>query len=411
MLWDLAHIANYEELWLIRSIDERPAFDAALDDLYDAFEHPRWTRPDLPILGPDEARRYAAGVRDAALALLAEVDLSADGPDLLANGFIFGMVIQHEHQHDETLLATRQLMGEASAPPPGASGHGHPPRTTPLVIDDVLIPGGDIEIGTSREPWAYDNERPAHRVAIDPFRLDRHPVTNREYAAFIETGGYREPHLWNPAGWTWCEEAELRAPQFWRRPSATDGGVLGWEVLRFGSWQPVHPDEPVQHVCFWEADAFARWADRRLPTELEWECAATIGDDGAKRRWPWGDEPPSPSHAQLGQRHDGPEPVGSHPDGANPWAVGDLIGGVWEWTSSGFEAWPGFRSFPYREYSEVFFGGDYRVLRGGAWGVDPVAVRATFRNWDLPIRRQIFSGFRTASDGDAGPRRDMAEPT
>jgi iron(II)-dependent oxidoreductase len=176
-------------------------------------------------------------------------------------------------------------------------------------------------------------------------------------------------------------------------------------VLRFGEWRPLRDDEPVQHVCFHEAEAFARWAGARLPTEAEWEVAATIAPDGTKRRWPWGDAPPTAQHANLGQRHDGPAEVGAYPAGANPWGVLGLVGDVWEWTSSTFAPHPGFEAFPYAEYSEVFFGagdGDdgYRVLRGGSWAADPLAVRGTFRNWDHPIRRQIFCGFRLARSVD-----------
>jgi iron(II)-dependent oxidoreductase len=178
-------------------------------------------------------------------------------------------------------------------------------------------------------------------------------------------------------------------------------------VLRFGEWRPLDPDEAVQHVCFHEAEAFARWAGKRLPTEVEWEHAATWHPDGRKRRWPWGDDGPTPERANLGQRHDGPTPVDQHPDGAAPWGVHGLIGDVWEWTSSTFAPHPGFVSFPYDEYSQVFFdAGDgddgYRVLRGGSWATHPSALRGTFRNWDHPIRRQIFSGFRCARDADPG---------
>jgi iron(II)-dependent oxidoreductase len=238
-------------------------------------------------------------------------------------------------------------------------------------------------------------------VDVAPFLLDRTPVTNAAYRRFVEAGGYRDPALWTPIGWAWRDAAGLEAPQFWS-PDLD-------RVLRFGSWRPIDPREPVQHVGFHEAQAYARWAGRRLPTEVEWEVAATIAPDGTKRRFPWGDEPATPDRANLGQRHDGPLPADALPAGANPWGVLGLVGDVWEWTSSTFAPYPGFVSFPYREYSEVFFGtgeGDdgYRVLRGGSWAADPVAVRGTFRNWDHPIRRQIFSGFRCARDIDeAGP--------
>ena len=389
MVWDLAHIGNYEELWLLRAIDGRAAIDPALDDLYNAFEHPRWKRPSLPILSPADARSYVQQVRTAALDLLDRVRFDDDA--LLRDGFVYGMVIQHEHQHDETLLATHQLMLEHALRPPGSSLERDGTRVT-IESDEVLVPGGRFAMGTSVDPWAYDNERPAHGVDVAPFHMDTTPVTNAAFTRFIDDGAYDEPAHWTAEGWQWRVDEAAEHPQFWRRNGE------GWELLRFGRWVPVDPDEPVQHVSWHEASAYASWIGRRLPTETEWEFAATFHPDEGKRRYPWGDQAPGPEHANLGQRHDGPAPVGTYPAGTSPWGCHQMIGDVWEWTSSTFDGYPGFRSFPYREYSEVFFGDEYRVLRGGSWATDPVAIRGTFRNWDFPIRRQIFAGFRCARD-------------
>jgi iron(II)-dependent oxidoreductase len=248
-------------------------------------------------------------------------------------------------------------------------------------------------MGTDTEPWALDNERPAYRVDVPAFWIDTTPVTNAAYTAFIDAGGYDDPRWWTPEGWQHRLEAALVAPQFWRR----DGDR--WLRRRFGVVEPVPGDEPVQHVCWYEADAYARWAGKRLPTEAEWEKAARHDPTSDRsRRFPWGDEDPTPAHANLGQRHLQPAAAGACPAGASAYGVRQLIGDVWEWTSSGFHPYPGFAAFPYREYSEVFFGGDYRVLRGGSWATDEAATRATFRNWDHPIRRQIFAGFRCVRD-------------
>jgi iron(II)-dependent oxidoreductase len=249
-------------------------------------------------------------------------------------------------------------------------------------------------MGTDLEAWAYDNERPAHEATVAPFHLDAVPVTCGSYAAFVADGGYRDRRWWSDAGWAWRTEAGLAHPEFWR----ADGD--GWTVLHFGSHRPLLADEPVAHVCWYEADAYARWAGKRLPTEHEWEFAASWGPDGRKCRWPWGDEPPDAERANLGQRHDRPAPVGSYPAGVSRWGVHQLVGDVWEWTASAFGPYPGFRSFPYREYSEVFFGSEHKVLRGGSWATSPLALRSTFRNWDYPIRRQIFAGFRCARDAE-----------
>lgn len=398
-VWDLAHIGNFEELWLLRELDGRPAIDPSYDDLYNAFEHPRWSRPSLPLLGPSEARAYDAKVRDEAIAVLRRADVrrrDEPGDDrsarLLSEGFVYGMVLQHEHQHGETLLATHQLRGERAIAPPGAG----PPRpfvNDPLTPEEVLIDGGAFIMGTSDDPWAYDNERDAREVEVAPYFIDRLPVTNRMFLEFITDGGYDDERLWNAAGWQWRNENAVEHPEFWRP------GGEGFTVLRFGRRLALGDllDEPVQHVSWHEADAFVRWAGKRLPTEAEWEKAATWDPvAGTKRRYPWGDEQPTVEHANLGQRHIGPVTVGAYPLGASAYGVQGMIGDVWEWTSSDFVPYPGFEAFPYREYSEVFFGPEYKVLRGGSWATDRLAVRGTFRNWDFPIRRQIFSGFRGA---------------
>ena len=309
-VWDLAHIGNYEELWLLREIDGRAAIDPTLDDLYNAFEHPRWERPSLPILNPREARAYDARVRDDVLTLLATVD-PGDRPDrpLLDRGFVYGMVIQHEQQHDETLLATHQLRGEDAVAPPGPV-----PNPAPEIVvgpHEVLVEGGPAVIGTDDAPWAYDNERGAHEVEVAPFFIDATPVTNRQYLEFIADGGYRERRVWSDAGWGWRNESSAEAPGFWRAE-----GQASWSVLRFGARFDVarRLDEPVQHVSWHEAQAFARWSGQRLPTEVEWEKAATWDPStGTKRRYPWGDAAPDESRANLGQRHAGPSPVGRLP--------------------------------------------------------------------------------------------------
>ncbi len=392
LVWDLAHVANQEELWLLRGVGGREPMHPEIDPLYDAFEHPRAKRPTLPLLQPAQARSYASDVRGRVLDLLERVSFSA-GP-LVERGFVFGMIAQHEQQHDETMLATHQLRDGypvLSAPPPGPA-----PADVLRLPAEVLVPGGPFTMGTSAEPWALDNERPAHQVDVPSFYLDTTPVTNAAYIEFIADGGYAREQLWSPAGWAHRQNAGLVAPLFWEQGEAGQ-----WLRRRFGVTEPVAAAEPVLHVCWYEADAYARWAGRRLPAEAEWEKAARFDPaTGRSRRYPWGDDDPASDAANLGQRHLQPAPAGSYPAGAAPSGARQLIGDVWEWTASDFLPYPGFRSYPYKEYSEVFFGPDYKVLRGGAFSADPVACRGTFRNWDYPVRRQIFAGFRTSRDAD-----------
>jgi iron(II)-dependent oxidoreductase len=228
-------------------------------------------------------------------------------------------------------------------------------------------------------------------VLIEDFEIDVTPVTNAAYMEFMQDGGYERDELWSTAGKVWRAESGAKSPKYWAR----DGE--GWLTRSMDLITPPDPSHPVCHVCFHEAEAFAKWNGKRLPTELEWEVAASWDPaSGTQWRFPWGDEEPTMLDANVDQLLFGTTPVGSYPRNVSPVGCHGMIGDVWEWTSSDFAGYPGYESFPYREYSEVFFGSEYKVLRGGSWATRPGAIRNSFRNWDYPIRRQIFSGFRCA---------------
>ena len=361
--------------------------------MYNPFDNPRWVRGDLPLLDRREALSYIDEVRGDALAILQRVELDPGHP-LLRNGYVFEMVLQHEAQHQETMLQAldlRQDLEEYPALPPPRSLGGRQVDDT----ERVVIPGGRFLMGTDDTSAAYDNERPQHPVEVPTFAIDRFPVSNRRYARFVEAGGYHNPEFWSDAGWEWRQGADLEAPQGWIRRIGGD-----WLVRRFGHVVELDPTEPVQHVSFFEAEAFARFEGGRLPTEMEWEKAASWGPDATSPRvYPWGSERPGPDLANLGQQRWGPAPVGAYPRGGSAYGVEQLLGDVYEWTSSSFLPYPGFRAFPYPEYSEVFFGDpEFRVLRGASWATSTEVARNTFRNWDYRIRRQIFAGIRLAWD-------------
>jgi iron(II)-dependent oxidoreductase len=314
LAWDLGHVAAYEDLWLNHRLAGRELVREDLAALYDAFETPRQVRGDLEFLRGDELREYMATVR--ALAVEAPV----------ADGELHELVIRHELQHTETMLQAMRLAGVT---PPSFNG---PHRVDGSGLELVEVAEGPVEIGSEPEGFAYDNERPRHTDSTARFTIGRTPVTNATWLSFAEGGGYERREWWSDEGWAWKEEYDIT------HPAAAETG---------------EPDAPVVHITWFEADAFARAHEARLPTEVEWEKAST-----------WG---------QL-----------------------EGTGEVWEWTASHFTAYPGFVAHPYREYSEVFFGDRYRVLRGGSCATHPRVASPQFRNWDLPERRQLFAGVRIA---------------
>jgi iron(II)-dependent oxidoreductase len=387
LVWDLAHIGQQEEFWLLR--DGNPAVPGllppAVDGLYDAFTHSRASRIGLPLLSAAEAHAYLKTVRAKAFDALDT--LPEEDP-----AFAFGLVVSHENQHGETML---QALNLRSGAPLLSTGAPLPQGRPGLAGTSVPVPGGPFVLGVDAadEPYSLDNERPAHTVDVPGFRIGRVPVTNAEWQEFIGDGGYRRAELWSRRGWEHRSQAGLVAPQFWN-----DGDRRGTRT-RFGHVETIPVDEPVQHITYFEAEAYATWRGARLPTEIEWEkaCAWDAGI-GARRRYPWGSAPPTAGLANLGGQSLRPAPVGAYPAGASAYGAEQMLGDVWEWTSSPLRPWPGFTPMIYDRYTEPFFEGDYRVLRGGAWAVSADILRPSFRNWDHPIRRQIFAGVRLAWD-------------
>lgn len=387
IIWDLGHIAHFEELWLTRNLDGKIEF-SEMPGLYNPFEHPRATRASLALPSLAEMKRRMTEIRAKVLDRLDEQSFDESNP-LLKGGLVYHMVLQHEYQHNETILQTLQLkLGEPYHPLkrfPIPSGTGETARM-------VSFPGGAVDIGTNDASRSYDNERPRHQIQLAPFRIDVFPVTNGAYAEFIDDGGYEDTRLWSEPGRAWLAQSGARAPKYW------DGEGDARVERNMDRVGPLDLDRPVCHVCYYEAEAFAKWAGKRLPTEVEWEAAASWNGGSDAREFPWGNETPDDKIANVDQLTFQAAPVGAYLKNVSPLGCYGMIGDVWEWTSSEFRAYPGFISFPYKEYSEEFFGTEYRVLRGGSWATRPRAIRNTFRNWDYPIRRQIFSGFRCASD-------------
>ncbi len=359
LAWDLGHIGNFEELWLVQRVGGREPLRGELGRFYDAIENPRSTRGELPILKGEECISYMAQVRERTLDVLGGVDLESGDDPLLRDGFIYEMLLAHEHQHNETMLQLVQMVESYEPVERDPAPAAEPAPDGPEM---VAVEGGNLEIGAGPAGFAYDNERPRHSREVAPFAIDRAPVTNGAYAEFLADPG-----------------TDAEPPMYWERD-----GEGGWVCTTTGRTEPVDDALPVIHVSWHDADAFARWAGKRLPTEFEWEAAARGAD---------------PDRANLDQLAFGCAPAGAYADGAAECGAVQMLGDVWEWTASDFLGYPGFEPFPYPEYSQVFFGDEHKVLRGGAWATRRNVIRPTFRNWDFPQRKQIFAGFRCARDG------------
>lgn len=361
--WDLGHVAAFEDLWLVHKATGRRLLREDLSETYDAIASPRQERPQLPWLRSDDAFAYMEAVRERTL----EAFSSATPP----SAEIVELVLRHEHQHAETILQSINLARVAWAPDlPPAQGEVAASLAATGGLEFIEVDGGEFLQGADAVGFAYDNERPRHRARLQPFRLGRTPVLNGEWQEFIEAGGYVRTDCWTAEGIAWRERAGATAPGGW-----VDGGE--W---RAGKLEAIDPLRPVTHISCHEAEAFASLNGARLPTEAEWEFAAVTRADmtGANL-----------DTVGLGQRRVRASSPGSG-------VLLDMLGNTWEWTASDFAPYPGFSWHPYREYSEPHFGPQHRVLRGGSWATRARVASPTFRNWDLPQRRQIFSGVRLA---------------
>jgi iron(II)-dependent oxidoreductase len=386
MRWEIGHVAWFQERWVLRhSAGQAPA-RADADALWDSIVIPHDARWELPLPSVAATLAYMGDVEARVLRVL------EDEPDA-GTRYFTEYTVYHEDMHDEAFAYTRQTLGHPAPPLPRdralLDGAGPWPG-------DVEVAGGTFALGAEEaEPFVFDNEKWAHAVTIPPFHIARAPVTAGEFAAFVDDGGYTRRAHWSEAGWEWRARTEAAHPVHWRR---ADGG---WERRDFDAWVPLEPHHPVLHVGWYEAEAWCAWAGRRLPTEAEWEMAASTAPgprgllDG-RRRFPWGDAPPSPSLANLDGAAGGCLDVAALPGGDSAWGSRQMIGNVWEWTASDFRPYPGFARDAYAEYSEPWFG-THKVLRGGCWVTRARLLRNTWRNFYTPDRRDVWAGFRTCA--------------
>ncbi|HWR21244.1 MAG TPA: selenoneine synthase SenA [Verrucomicrobiae bacterium] len=393
-LWELGHTAFFYDVFLLPVLGSTKFLLEGAESFYDSFKIDHCDRWGLPLPSREATLDYKNRVLDSVLKRLASDQPGAE------ETYLYLLSVLHEDMHEEAFTYMRQTL-EYPAPglsiaENGSSAHGLGGGPWP---GDVEIPGGVFQLGATPDlPFVFDNEKWAHPVDISPFRIARAPVTNAQFAEFVGDRGYLQRKLWSPQGWIWRTKTGAQRPIYWNR------GQNGWLRRHFDQLVPLEAHAPVLHVNWYEADAYCHWAGRRLPTEAEWEMAASAEPapggtriTGHKRRYPWGDEPPTPEHANLDSRMLGCVDVGAYAAGDSAFGCRQMIGNIWEWTASPFFPFPGFTvDSPYREYSAPWFG--YRkVLRGGAWATRSRLVRNSFRNFFLPDRRDVFAGFRTCA--------------
>lgn len=389
IIWHLAHIGVFEAYWLIQKAQNLPAPDARYERVFDPISTPREESKNLPSRA--EMESYLSRVRDNVLGYLEGFDFDSRDP-IKQGGYVFQLVLEHERQHQETLCYLFQLLDPLKKTRPRAPLLPEGAGVTGAAGELVSVSAGEFLMGASRDSFAYDNEYPARKLFLPEFRIARAPVTNGEFARFVEEGGYERREFWTEEGWSWREKENWTQPLYWRR-----AGAGAWTERRMFDEAPLAPAHPVTGVSFYESEAYARFAGRRLPTEAEWEKAASWdAQNKTKRRFAWGDEEPDTSRCNYGMNFWGTTPAGQFPGGASPFGCLDMTGNVWEWTSTPFEAFPGFEPFPYPEYSQTWFDGDHRVLKGGSWATSPQVLRTSFRNFFRRHFRIAFAGLRLA---------------
>ncbi len=384
LLWELGHLAWFQEKWVLRSGGRERSLREDSDFLYDSTAVPHDARWELRLPSLCRTLQYLIEVRDRVLERLSLREPQSEE-------IYFNLLsIFHEDMHDEAFTYTRQRLGY-SRPKLPAGGGGEPHADGPPP-GDAYVPGGEFLLGGSRhEPFVFDNEKWAHPVTLAPFRIARAPVTQAEFAAFVGDRGYARREWWSEEGWRWRESENADLPLYWRRER---GGFLR---RNFDRWVELEACLPMHHLNWHEAQAFCRWAGRRLPSEAEWEMAACGGvSREEKRRYPWGDDPPAPEHANLDWRSLGCIGVEALPAGDSPLGCRQMIGNVWEWTNSPFVPYPEFAADPYRDYSQPWFY-THQVLRGGSWATTSRMIRGSWRNFYRPERRDIWAGFRTCA--------------
>jgi iron(II)-dependent oxidoreductase len=386
LLWELGHVGWFQEFWVLRHAGGRSPMLANTDEWYDSMAVAHGVRWDLSLPDREQTVDYLQQVAEAVLDMLQQGLLT----EQLA--YFVKLSVFHEDMHAESFCYTRQTHGW-SQPSPGISIYegASVPESASLDRGDVMFAGGEFQLGANRQAvFVFDNEKWAHPVTVLPFRMSPRAVSQQQFAEFVDDGGYRRAEWWCDQGWQWRCRTAAHCPAYWERCGD------GWMRRHFDQWIPLEPQAAMIHVNWYEANAWCRWAGRRLPSEAEWEFAAAATETGGKRHYPWGESAPGQADANLDWRWFRAADVAAFAAGDSPEGCRQLLGNVWEWTSDTFEPYPGFQTDPYEAYSRPWFG-DRKVLRGGCWATTGRMIRNTWRNYYQPDRRDVFAGFRTCA--------------
>jgi gamma-glutamyl hercynylcysteine S-oxide synthase len=404
--WEIGHVAWFQEFWVLRHLGNQASILNNGDELYDSARVAHDTRWDLPLLERDETLAYMQRVLEQVINQANDGSAGLTDLEGYTQEYFLNLVLLHEQMHDEAITYTRQTL---SYPPPRiavvnklrqlAEQDEPLSQTADRLTGDAQIPGSKFTLGNAKkEGFVFDNEELAHEVEIAPFAISQTAVSNGEFQLFVEDGGYRRSELWTEAGWQWRMSTNAEHPVYWQQEQNRR-----WLRRNFDEWVALDERLPVIHVNWHEADAYCRWAGRRLPTEAEWETAASAEPaangralNTHQRRYPWGDDSSTSERANLDWSALGCVPVDALPAGDSAFGCRQMIGNVWEWTASDFQPYPGFVEGPYKEYSEPWFG-DHKVLRGGCWVTRSRLIHNNYRNFYTPDRRDVWAGFRTCA--------------
>ncbi len=387
LIWEIGHVAYFYEFWILRHLDDTDSFLDNADELYDSINIAHNDRWDLPLLSLDKTKQYMQQVHDAV------IDRLNNGKHAEQDIYLSRYALFHEDMHTEAFTYSRRTL------------HYPTPVFANTVLDDnnyhagaldgdVEIGGGEYLLGAPQDgSFCFDNEKWQHPINVNPFAIARAATSYQQYAEFVDNGGYKNQQFWDGKGWAWLQNNNIEHPDGWKKDNHGN-----WLIQQFDNWLPMRPHAAVIHISWYEAKAWCRWANRRLPTEAEWELAASGSPKNIneKHRYPWGNKNPSDKHANMNSRAMRTIDVGALPDSDSAFGCRQMIGNVWEWTADTFNPYPNFVADMYQDYSQPLFG-QTKVLRGGAWTTRSRNIRNTWRTYYGPDRNDVFAGFRSCA--------------